>query len=171
MRHVHMLAATLALAACQGAGPVTTPTEAAGHHVAEASQFKGFAPLPVAELGKVRAATARYHDVQKALDDDYVRTDIVIPNMGRHYIRFPDIDGTFDLERPEILVYQEGPGDRLRLVAVEWAVPLNLAEPEGFPGEADIWTGSTGFQLWLLHAWVWADNPDGMFNMTNPNVP
>ena len=173
MRQMHLLVATIALAACQGAETATAPTDPmAGHHMAEASKFKGVAPLPVQELGKVRSATAKYHDVQAALDDDYVRTDIVIPNMGRHYIKFGDIpNGTIDLEHPEILVYQEGPGDHLKLVAVEYAVPLNLDEPEGFTGDADVWTPSQAFGLWLLHAWVWKDNPAGMFNMTNPNVP
>jgi hypothetical protein len=25
-------------------------------------------------------------------------------------------------------------------------------------------------QLWLLHSWVWAYNPQGIFNPTNPMV-
>jgi hypothetical protein len=175
MRHMFWLVASVALAACQGSETATTPSEMTGHHSAEASKYKGEGPLPVVELGKVRSATAKYHDIQKALADGYMDIDVVRPNMGRHFMR-PDItvgNAEFDLTTPEILVYQEGPNGHLRLVAVEYAIPLNLSAnaPPGFTGNADVWFPSDEFGLWLLHAWVWKDNPDGMFNATNPNVP
>jgi hypothetical protein len=28
-----------------------------------------------------------------------------------------------------------------------------------------------GGVFWTLHAWVWKDNPDGLFNPTNSRVP
>jgi len=56
------------------------------------------------------------------------------------------------------------------LVAVEYAVPIALARPEGFQGSTDVWNGTSPFPLWLLHAWVWAYNPEGVFNWTNPLV-
>ena len=56
------------------------------------------------------------------------------------------------------------------LVAVEYAVPLTDPMPEGFTGSQDVWNGTSGFPLWLLHAWVWAYNPDGVFNWTNESV-
>jgi hypothetical protein len=83
------------------------------------------------------------------------------------------VDANFEVERPELLVYGEGPNGHLNLVAVEYAVPLELSAsaPEGFQGTADDWFPSQDFHLWLLHAWVWQDNPDGVFNPTNSTVP
>jgi len=83
------------------------------------------------------------------------------------------VNGSFNPAEPQLLVYSEGPGAQLKLVAVEYAVPLNLSAsaPEGFTGSADQWTPNQTFGLWLLHAWVWKDNPDGMFNPTNSQVP
>lgn len=56
------------------------------------------------------------------------------------------------------------------LVAVEYAVPLNLPMPEGFTGSNDVRNSTSGFPLWLQHAWVWKYNPDGVFNWANPTV-
>ena len=80
------------------------------------------------------------------------------------------VDGIFDIREPEILVYNKNVGGAQELVAVEYAVPLTFPKPEGFTGSADVWNGTSGFPLWLLHAWVWSYNPDGVFNWTNPTV-
>jgi hypothetical protein len=82
-------------------------------------------------------------------------------------------DTVFDYRKPEILVYNKNEQGKTELVAVEYAVPLALrpdTAPAGFTGSADVWKRDTGFGLWLLHAWVWAFNPDGVFNPTNPTV-
>jgi hypothetical protein len=42
--------------------------------------------------------------------------------------------------------------------------------PKGFTGTDDVWERNTDFGLWLVHAWVWKNNPDGTFNPTNPLV-
>jgi hypothetical protein len=47
---------------------------------------------------------------------------------------------------------------------------LTATAPEGFTGSSDEWDHNTDFGLWLLHAWVWKNNPDGVFNPTNPRV-
>ena len=80
------------------------------------------------------------------------------------------VDENFDPKNPEILVYNKDDNGNFQLVAVEYAVPLNLPMPQGFAGSADVWNGTSGFPLWLLHAWVWTYNPDGVFNPTNPLV-
>jgi hypothetical protein len=83
----------------------------------------------------------------------------------------PDlVDSTFDLAKPEILVYNRDENNQLVLVAVEYAVPINLPKPEGFTGDADEWNGNSPFPYWLLHAWVWAYNPEGAFHWTNPLI-
>jgi len=83
------------------------------------------------------------------------------------------VDATFDIRQPEILVYNRNTDGSQELVAAEYAVPISLtpnAAPEGFSGPGDVWDHNTGFGLWLLHAWVWHQNPDGVFNWTNPSV-
>lgn len=125
-----------------------------------------------AELDRVRAATERYVDIANAIADGYVDIDVIMPNMGHHYLNESLLDGTFEVERPEILVYMPD-GNDMRLVAVEYAVPLSLSEhaPMGFTGAADVWDRNTTFQLWTLHAWIWRENPNGVFAPLNPTVP
>ena len=97
------------------------------------------------ELARARSATAKYHDVAQAVADGYVATGLYIPGEGLHYLKRSLIDGTFDPEQPEILLYERGPGGRLRLVAIEYIVPLAQSEqaPEGFTGDFDVWREDT----------------------------
>jgi hypothetical protein len=179
MHHRSLLILTVTLAACHGpnaaavlsAAPAVTVSSPANAHDHVASGNRE--PLPVTELAKARRATARYQNIREALKDGYVDIGVVLPNMGRHLLKEALLDATFDAERPELLVYLEDLGGRMKLVAVEYAVPLKLTDtpPDGFPGGADEWFRDERFQLWTLHAWVFRDNPDGMFNPTNRLVP
>ena len=90
--------------------------------------------------------------------------------MGHHFMKTSLVDATFDIRNPEILVYNGLETGNPELVAVEYAVPLTLPMPEGFTGSDDVWNGTSGFPLWLVHAWVWKYNPSGVFNWTNPTV-
>jgi hypothetical protein len=126
------------------------------------------------ELGQVRSATAKYHDLDKAIADGYVNIDVFVPGQGFHYLKPSLVDGTFELDKPELLVYALDPTDkRLRLVSVEYAVPLALSAtaPEGFSGEDDVWSVNSDFGLWTLHCWVWLQNPNGIFAEFSPRVP
>ena len=129
------------------------------------------------ELAQVRSATARYHNIANAIEDDYEDLGLFAPNQGWHYINFGLVDATFDLEKPELLIYAPSSNGGLRLVAVEYAVPVALspAAPDGFTGEEDDWHifeagPGPADDLWVLHTWVWYYNPDGMFFPTNPRV-
>jgi hypothetical protein len=73
-------------------------------------------------------------------------------------------------------VYNKLPNGKFQLVAVEYGVPIDPQHPDvppaGFTGAADEWDFNTlNLGLWTLHAWVWKTNPNGVFAMTNPNVP
>jgi hypothetical protein len=128
----------------------------------------------VRELASALRATAKYHNVMKAIDDGYVDINVFIPNMGFHYLKPAILDGTFEADKPELLVYSATRNGRLRLVAVEYAVPIDLspaAPPEGFTGHSDHWHRNEEFGLWTLHAWIWTPNPDGLFAEFNPKVP
>jgi hypothetical protein len=179
VQHRLMLIASLALAGC--GSPEDAPTAPAGSAIPatlSATPHHGIyrqphGPLPVAELQRARRATARYHDIRNAVADGYVDIDVVIPNMGRHFLKVSLLDAKFDAERPELLVYSPHEHGRMELVAVEYAVPLDLsaAAPDGFQGAADEWFADHRFGLWTLHAWTWKDNPDGVFSPTNTRVP
>lgn len=124
------------------------------------------------ELANVEAATASYATIDAALAAGYADIDVVMQNMGHHYLNADLLDATFQVDQPEILVYAPDAGGTMRLVAVEYAVPFALAEvaPEGFTGDADQWDRNETFELWTLHAWVHRDNPDGVFASHNPTV-
>jgi hypothetical protein len=126
------------------------------------------------ELKLARKATARYHNIKNAIADGYVDIDVYFPHMGYHYLKPAILDDTFDPQRPELLVYADFGNGHPRLVALEYAVPISLSPdmpPEGFTGEADVWSRNEEFGLWTLHAWVWYHNPDGVFAAFNERVP
>jgi len=122
------------------------------------------------ELQQVRAATAKYRNIENAIKDGYTDIGVDVEHMGHHFMRAAITDSIFDLKQPEILVYNGNEDGTKQLVAVEYAIPLTYAEPQGFTGLNDKWKYDTFFGLWLLHAWVWSYNPDGVFNPTNPLV-
>ncbi|MEZ5498456.1 MAG: hypothetical protein R3E77_03380 [Steroidobacteraceae bacterium] len=130
-------------------------------------------PLTIGQLVAVRQATARYRNLDNAVHDGYVDIGLFVPMMGHHYLRSDLLDGEFDPQSPELLVYADRPDGSRQLVAVEYAVPLELSAdaPEGFFGDADEWAINNQFGLWTLHAWVWKRNPDGVFAAFNPRLP
>jgi len=128
------------------------------------------------ELAAARRATAKYHDFQQALDDSYVQTSPCIPGEGFHYRHEFPFDCEFDPENPEVLHYIPQPNGELKLVSVEYFVPKNAAcglltqPPEGFSGDADVWSNEIAGTVWNLNAWIWFGNPDGVFAFGNSKV-
>lgn len=134
------------------------------------NMYNGLGKQTTLELQQARAATARYRNIENALKDGYTNIGVDVENMGHHYMNNSLVDGTFDIRNPEILVYNGNAEEGFELVAVEYAIPLTFARPAGFTGSLDVWNNTSGFPLWLLHAWVWTYNPDGVFNPTNSSV-
>jgi Protein of unknown function (DUF1059) len=143
------------------------------------------------DLAQVRAVTARFHDVDAALDAGYelgwvngsgqrIITGCVFhPTagaMGYHYFNAELMaDLTTDALQPEALVYAPGEDGSLKLAAVEWVVRGPNSNPPGTPDppsvlgmQMHILNPAVGF--WLMHAWVWKPNPAGMFADWNPDV-
>ena len=65
----------------------------------------GLPSQTVWELQQARAATARYRDIKNAIKDGYSNINVDVPNMGHHFMNTKLVDGTFDIRKPEILVY------------------------------------------------------------------
>lgn len=137
------------------------------------SLSRGSAFTTFFQLLQARIGTVKYRHISKALADGYADINVVVPNMGYHFMKSALVDGVFDPSKPEILVYNKDQYGDFQLVAVEYAVPIELSPngpPEGFSGSDDVWERNPVFGLWLQHAWIWAFNPDGVFHDTNPLI-
>ena len=140
-----------------------------------------------ADLSTARAATAGFHQVEAAKAAGYGEfrdaaniACIETPGvgvMGIHYVNGALVsDGVVDAATPEALVYQPIGNGKLRLVAVEYIVFYSMwagaSKPSLFGQEFKL-IGSTNRYgipaFYELHAWVWQNNPSGMFKDWNPS--
>ncbi|HEX6223563.1 MAG TPA: hypothetical protein VFZ52_04095 [Chryseolinea sp.] len=131
-------------------------------------------PLWHEEMSKLRAAVTPYDFIEHAEHDGY-DTEVTgyRPHMGYHYLNAGLLDDAFEVERPELLLYAPDENNKLKFVAVEYAVPIEDLNnpppvPEGFKGRDDVWEINTEFKLWTLHVWVKLENPNGIFASHNP---
>ena len=96
--------------------------------------------------------------------------------MGVHFLNMQLVSPTLDPAKPQVLIY-EPDGDKLRLVAAEWFMPMEAAgqtRPSIFgkqlegPMEGHHPLMPTGLSHYDLHVWLWKTNPAGVFAPTNP---
>lgn len=145
------------------------------------------------ELEKVRAALKKYQDPIVAVHDGYFstvgcvefarpggpgRVPYVPGGMGVHFLNPGLVGPVPDPERPQILIY-EPVGERLRLVAAEWFIPLAtgvkdrpqlFGRPFDGPMEGHHPLMPTELHHYDLHVWLFKPNPAGLFSATNPTV-
>ena len=152
------------------------------------------------QIAAAKIATARYRDINAAKADGYFQVTQFVPGLGLHLANLRISNRVFDPAHPNVLLYQPDAKGKLVLVGVAYSIahtgPAD-EQPAGFAGNADVWhfhrnlcflpTGSVTitpgavqckarngyFQArtaWLLHAWIWRTNPDGLFTEYNPNV-
>jgi hypothetical protein len=171
MKRIALFALCLA-AACNA--PQTVDAGAGhGHNNMALTQARVPGAEANAQLAAARAATARYQQIENARADGYADIKVFMPGMGHHFLHEGRLmDGQFKAAEPELLVYNLEKNGRYRLVAVEYAVPrpMSATAPAGFVGDADAWDENMTFDLWTLHAWVWLDNPDGVFQPFNARL-
>ena len=127
------------------------------------------------EIDALKAATAKYKNVEVATAEGFFDASGFVPNMGHHYILPPRIDATIELDKPEILLYAPGDNGVMEFIAVEYAVPIEDMDnpglpPEGFTGDEDVWEINPNLEQWQLHVWINKENPDGIFTAHNPAV-
>jgi hypothetical protein len=126
------------------------------------------------DLEAVVGVTASYTDFARAQAAGYSErlTDCMSDStggMGYHYGKVAFIDGTARLTEPEILMYEPQRDGSLQLVGLEYVVPLSAsATPPSLFGLS--FHRNEAFQLWVLHVWLYRDNPSGMFSDWNPTV-
>ena len=145
-----------------------------------------------AEIDALRKAMEKYHDYKVAVRDLYLSTvgcvhyagekmahhmEYAKGAMGIHFVNVT-LQGPPDPMKPNVLIY-EPVGKELKLVAVEWLVPLTAdlkQRPSLFgqsfmgPMEGHEPLIPKDYVHYDLHAWLFKNNPLGMFAPTNPDV-
>jgi hypothetical protein len=142
------------------------------------------------DLHELRVATARFHSIVAAEHASYqlgyiapflLNTCIAHPTegaMGFHWFNHDKIHDTeIDPLSPEAMVYAPNDDGDLKLAAVEWVVPKGLWEAEQGVGAApptvlghEMHILNPALGWYVAHAWVWMDNPSGVFADWNPDV-
>lgn len=165
-RPLSALLVTAALVACDD-GATLAPDPLVAY--ASAAENQAFAAL--------RGATARYHDVNAAIDDGFIllhgcevrpgagAVGILYVHLGRY------LDGVIDPSLPDGLLYAPGRSGQPRLTGVELAIPRTmwpLPEPPRFLGVP--FQEEDEFDAFGLHIWLWSHNPHGMFAQAHPRV-
>lgn len=137
----------------------------------------GHADARAKSLEDVRNATAQFHSTVAANAAGY--GDPGLPcfdspstgqGMGTHLVNGTLLNDGGQLSRthPEALVYEVRDGS-VKLVAVEYLVKMSdSATAPTFLGQQMVPNPDLG--LWTLHAWIWRDNPDSLFETFNANV-
>lgn len=142
-----------------------------------------------------RAATARYQDQAAAIADGYRAVGPDFPGMGVHWVnKSLLLTGALDPARPPVLEYATIDG-RQRLVGVAYAALVTDSAPRPLlPVPADAWhthagtvdeesfllshvgvhsahSRTHGPRLAVAHAWIWLDNPAGLYETDNWALP
>lgn len=136
-------------------------------------------------------ATRKYRDQAEAILDGFRPIGDDFPAMGEHWIHVGRVfDGRFDPARPEILSYAALNGEPV-LLGVAYALPLLAGEsPPPWPVAPGAWhdhygsldeetfhprshmdPSTDGPRIAMLHAWIWAENPAGLFAADNWAIP
>lgn len=140
------------------------------------TSLKGKTETLDSQLKQARRAAMKFNSFEQAQKANYELASPYVPNMGYHYVNGALLmDGEFNVEEPEALLYVPNEQGKLKLVGIEYIVPgiLSPEAPEGFIGDSDHWhfNPMVAGGSWTLHVWVVEDNPDGVFAPTSPKVP
>jgi hypothetical protein len=177
------------------AATTTTPEAAHSHGGVHAE-----APLTRQErrelglqLLQARNAAALFPTVADALAGGYSKVTGYVPLIGAHYIKWGLMDGTFDINLPEMLLY-DGTDPTSSIVGLSYYMFSDTA-PSPFVGDNDHWHQHIGLCIkdgvvvggesttvaecsarggakanvdngWMVHAWVvpgW-ESPQGVFS-------
>ena len=172
-RSILFLPLVALLAAACGDEPLVPSTNLEAPAPASA---RADAPAVATGLAELRRATARFHRFDVARDAEYtflfngMCMESPEGGMGYHYVNLGLLDGEVRVTEPEALLYEPGPNGQLRLVAVEYVIPKDAWAGPGVPTLLGQELTLNSFDLYALHAWVWKDNPGGMFASWNPRV-
>lgn len=176
------IAAALFTAACV-ADPAAP--DARADLSAAASREAGQANAAVnRDLATLRQSLARFHNFDAARNAGgysvlFDNKCFELPGtggMGLHYVNLGLVNAVVELDKPEALLYEPGPGGAMVLVGVEYvvdpqawnAVKENKGKLPRLFGRDYSYNATYG--LYTLHVWTHKNNPTGTFEGWNPNV-
>lgn len=191
-----LLLGAAALAGCDGTSFVADGADGAEVLAAQAlGETPGQAhaahgperPLTAAQnrdLALLRRVTAPYHEIARAHDAEFTvlvahpvtgaecLADPVAGGMGYHYLNPGHVGAEVQVDKPQVIMYEDGPDGRKQMVGVEYIIPFDIlpddADPPRLFGQS--FMRNYTFNVWALHVWVWKNNPTGMFADWNPRV-
>ncbi|MFD8813746.1 hypothetical protein ACFV23_20180 [Streptomyces sp. NPDC059627] len=147
---------------------------------ADAAPVPDSDPFVWTDLTPTYTATADYQYEPFAVTDGYARNDTCDKDSqsgkggaGHHYVKAAGL-GSLDPAEPAGLLYETDADGRRALVAVEWIVPAGSGSTaptlfgQQFQGPTTV-PGVRG-AVYTLRAWIWKDNPSGLFAPWNPTV-
>ena len=135
-------------------------------------------------IAAVRDATTRFQDVNVATGEGYALNFGCVSGsdagaMGLHYIKGAFLDDVIDVERPEIVLYEQQADGQLLLTGADYLVDAKLwnkkhKDPPQLMGQLfHLFDSPNRFGLpafYTLHVWAWKENPNGAFTNWNPAV-
>lgn len=166
----------------------------AGASVASGSDSEGDSDsvsfAPASKLDRLRFATARYFDLDEAVEDgfgelkdaaDIACIDSEDGAMGIHYVQGDRVsDSKIRLRKPEAVIYEPQPDGDMELVGVEyvvfrsaWRKEHPTGRPKLFGQRFHLVKAGNRYGLpafFELHVWAWRHNPTGLFEDYNPRV-
>lgn len=133
------------------------------------------------DIAEVRDATAQFHRTPAARAAGY---DLVIGfdgcfqnygvgGMGYRYINTNLLDTTVDLLHPEAIIYAPNLNGSIQLGAVGYMVPAAMWDAENTSPPQVLGQSfhlDERLNMYVLHAWIWMNNPAGIFADWNPDV-
>jgi hypothetical protein len=145
---------------------------------------------------EAREGTRRYQSQETAIGDGYRRVGVDFPAMGEHWVSLQRVmANSFVPSQPSVLIYVRVNG-RPTLAGVAYTALLEPGEhPPSFAPARGFWHEHNGtvaeesfpighhasevrggaedraLRLAILHAWVWTQNPNGLFATDNWTLP
>jgi hypothetical protein len=154
---------------------------------AEPGPQKASQSKPDTLIDKVRAATARFQDINVAMSAGFVQGTPCVSGpdtgaMGVHFVLPARIAaGVLQADQPEALIYEPLADGALRLVGVEFIVLASVWQSQNPAGSTPALDGDLlnyveapnryGLPAFYeLHVWAWEHNPKGSFADWNTHV-
>lgn len=181
MRHASLTIAAIGLlAACSSSDPnppvATVAVLSQDGHASHAATNNGdLTPDQKKAIAEVRNMTTKFHDIAAAKAAGYSKqyppgcAESPDGAQAFHYLNESLVDGTVELLKPELLMYEPQPNGQMQLIGVDYVVPLTSSNtPPTLLGVPFARNEPLG--VWALHIWSARPNPSGMFAAWNPKV-
>jgi hypothetical protein len=133
-------------------------------------------PSVESELDVLRETLSIYELLENAVADGYEQLTECMEQppdggMGYHFVNRDYLVDGVEPDRPEMLLYEPQPDGSLRLVAIEYYVPFRTWSSDTPPIVLGRELAAHGdLDAYVLHVWLWKDNPAGIFADWNPDV-